>query len=417
METGQTPEQRQEERHEKTSGKVKRRGLIAGAAALVAGLVAAKTSEPVGATSGGGDQGVLNLGSNPWYNAGYLTPCTPAVSAAPTVIQASPNYGNYIGYNGADPVVFEVDARPAASGTIDGIYAFGRGSSSWGIQAVGGTAVKAKGTNIGVDTSGNTYGTYSSSNTIGVFGAGGPTGVYGTGTTYGVRGTSESGTGVKGEVSGSKANTNAVYGSNNSTGAGGVGVLGVSGSGNGVVGVSTGVGFGAIVGATNGVPGIYAAVFYGPTVTTGTKSAAVPHPDGSHRLLYCVEAPESWFEDFGEGKIVNGVAEVKLDPEFAAVVDTGTMHVFLTEHEDNHSLHVPAKTATGFTVQASSSALAARNLKASGVTSTFSYRVVAKRKDVQGGRLAKVQLPPMPQPPKQEDVPTPPPPTRPSGKP
>ncbi len=38
----------------------------------------------------------------------------------------------------------------------------------------------------------------------------------------------------------------------------------------------------------------------------GTKSAAVPHPDGSHRLLYCVEAPEAWFEDFGEGTIGRG---------------------------------------------------------------------------------------------------------------
>jgi len=34
-------------------------------------------------------------------------------------------------------------------------------------------------------------------------------------------------------------------------------------------------------------------------VIGGPKSAAVPHPDGTLRRLYCVESPESWFEDFG----------------------------------------------------------------------------------------------------------------------
>ena len=33
------------------------------------------------------------------------------------------------------------------------------------------------------------------------------------------------------------------------------------------------------------------------------RSAAVPHPDGFHRRLYCIECPESWFEDFGEGTL------------------------------------------------------------------------------------------------------------------
>ncbi len=50
----------------------------------------------------------------------------------------------------------------------------------------------------------------------------------------------------------------------------------------------------------------YAARFDGPVLVNGTftaiggsKSPAVPHPDGSHRRLYCVESPESWFEGFG----------------------------------------------------------------------------------------------------------------------
>ena len=36
----------------------------------------------------------------------------------------------------------------------------------------------------------------------------------------------------------------------------------------------------------------------GGLIVTGTKSAVVDHPDGSHRLLYCLEAPEAWSEDW-----------------------------------------------------------------------------------------------------------------------
>ena len=61
----------------------------------------------------------------------------------------------------------------------------------------------------------------------------------------------------------------------------------------------------------------------------GLKSAAVPHPDDSHRLFYCVESPESWFEDFGEGQLAEGKGAVRLDPDFAALVDVNGYHVFI----------------------------------------------------------------------------------------
>jgi hypothetical protein len=88
-----------------------------------------------------------------------------------------------------------------------------------------------------------------------------------------------------------------------------------------LVGATAAAGAAAVVGATNGVAGAYAAAFYGPvivggnfTVVGGAKSAAVPHPDGSHRRLYCVESPESWFEDFGEAALVCGEASVGRSP-------------------------------------------------------------------------------------------------------
>jgi len=43
-------------------------------------------------------------------------------------------------------------------------------------------------------------------------------------------------------------------------------------------------------------------------IVLGAKSAAVLFPDGSHRRLYCMESPESWFEDFGTGQLTNGQA-------------------------------------------------------------------------------------------------------------
>jgi hypothetical protein len=122
----------------------------------------------------------------------------------------------------------------------------------------------------------------------------------------------------------------------------------------------------------------------GAFVVTGPKSAAVPHPDGSHRMLYSVESPESWFEDFGEEKLVEGKAEVRLDPDFAAVVKTTAYHVFLSPYGDSNGLYVTRRSQTGFEVREQKKGT--NNLR-------FSYRIVAKRKDVPGHRLAKVTLP------------------------
>ncbi len=138
----------------------------------------------------------------------------------------------------------------------------------------------------------------------------------------------------------------------------GIGVYGISGGGAnpfGVVGTVTAppaspsmasppspgtVGFnaganaaGAIAGQFSGPVNIYNTqaanipgnlYVQGNFQVSGAKSAAVPHPDGTHRLLYCVESPEAWFEDFGTGTITAGKAEVTLDPDFAAVVDTAS---------------------------------------------------------------------------------------------
>jgi len=188
-------------------------------------------------------------------------------------------------------------------------------------------------------------------------------------------------------------------------GALGDGVQGFSKSGNGVLGDSAnGVGVRAVstsstalvaIGstgliATSTVHTNLAGEFNGNvlvngnfTVQGGHKSAAVAFPDGSHRLLYCTESPESWFEDFGFRSFSRGEVHVALDPDFNAIVNNAAYHVFITEYDGNNALYVTQRTSFGFVVKA-------KDPSASG---TFSYRVVAKRGDIPTARFEKIDLP------------------------
>src|SRR5207249_3098327 len=151
---------------------------------------------------------------------------------------------------------------------------------------------------------------------------------------YGVLGNSTSFAGVNGSSStaqgvvGSSSQSVGVLGGSTSSN----GVQGSSNSGNGVYGTTTGSG--------------RAAQFDGPVVINGSlsvsgiKSAVVRHPDGKDRRLYCLESPESWFEDFGLGRLQNGSGHVDLDNEFAAVVHTQNYHVYLTPRGDSKGLYI-----------------------------------------------------------------------------
>lgn len=223
--------------------------------------------------------------------------------------------------------------------------------------------------------------------------------------------------------------------------AGGVGVRGQSANGMGVVGVSNAVSGYGVLGSTDGrssiaIAGVttadgascfsggttnpysYAAYFQGHVVVSGSfdvsplgnKHGVTPHPVGSQRTFYSIESPECWVEDFGEGTLVNGKAEVALDADFAALSHTDNYHVFLTAHNDHH-LHVSQHAASSFTVEADTALAALKGKKATDLTGTFSYRVVAKPKTTaKVDRLATVTLPNIPLP---EMPPTPKPPKKP----
>jgi hypothetical protein len=178
-----------------------------------------------------------------------------------------------------------------------------------------------------------------------------------------------------------------VYGSSN-------GNVGVQGSSNSSIGGFFSSGTSTGLYATGPASG-FAARFDGPvqvngpfTVLGGPKSAAVPHPDGSHRRLYCVESPESWFEDFGQDQVVNGRGRVQLDPDFDALVRGDNYQVFLTPYGDTKGLYVSDRRPHGFDV---------REVQGGTGTLAFGYRVVAKRKDIAGPRLERVEIPGAPQ--------------------
>jgi hypothetical protein len=237
--------------------------------------------------------------------------------------------------------------------------------------------------------------------TVGVWGSGGQAGVIGSGSGsgVGVQAYTQAGSGVG--VQADSGSNDAVVGT--SIGARGVVGTTLSPTGTGVHGVATSggptqvavqasasTGLGLLASCTTGTAG----AFFGPVVVVGNfvasggvKSAAVAHPDGTHRLTYCMESPESWFEDFGRARLSGGRAEVRLDPDFAVLVRTDDFHVFLTAEGETAGLYVADRSDTGFEV---------REQRGGDGEVAFSYRVVARRRDVDAGRLATFDLPEIP---------------------
>jgi hypothetical protein len=110
-------------------------------------------------------------------------------------------------------------------------------------------------------------------------------------------------------------------------------------------------------------------------------SIAIPaEANGRKTALYSVGAAESWFEDFGSGRLAAGAATVALDPAFAATVNTGVdYHVFLTPKGDCNGVYVTNETPAGFEVH---------ELGGGQSSVAFDYRIVAHRKGYENIRLA-----------------------------
>jgi hypothetical protein len=239
-----------------------------------------------------------------------------------------------------------------------------------------------------VEALGGAYGIYASGTTFGVVGSTGAGigGDFSSGTGTGVFASTDSSASNQYAVegisyaTGPQAFTAAIYGQQNGSDGNGIGVWGQhENSGYGVYGTALGSGGYGVVGQAP----TFALFGYGNTGATGTKSAAVRFADGKHRLLYSMESPECWFEDFGSATLRSGRARVKLDPKFAQTVKLNSYHVFLTPKGDSKGLYVSEETADGFSV---------REQEGGRSTLKFSYRIVALRKDVTAPRFKTVAL-------------------------
>ncbi|MBN1424120.1 hypothetical protein JXA88_06145, partial [Candidatus Fermentibacteria bacterium] len=212
------------------------------------------------------------------------------------------------------------------------------------------------------------------------------------GNSPGVRGTSAStqGIGVYGEAT---ATSGVTYGGRfMSASPNGCGVTGSASACGGDFTSSSAIGTGvfAHASATTGdpcgvvgrsdSPGGYGVYFIGGLAGSGTKSCVVQTSRGP-TLMYCQESPENWFEDFGEGQLVDGRCHVELDPLFLETVTidaANPMKVFVELHDESCEGVAVKKGLTGFDV-------VERN--GGGSNGTFDYRVVAKRRGFEEKRL------------------------------
>ncbi len=110
----------------------------------------------------------------------------------------------------------------------------------------------------------------------------------------------------------------------------------------------------------------------------GAESVMVPVDSERWVHLYAVQSPENWFEDFGSGQIVNGSAEIALDPVFAQTITSSDYRVFPVPNGDCKGLYVAQKTATGFVI---------RELGGGQSNVAFDYRIVARRRGYESLRL------------------------------
>lgn len=145
--------------------------------------------------------------------------------------------------------------------------------------------------------------------------------------------------------------------------------------------VNSAVGSGVYGRNSNTTSGAYGVYSDGNFAATGTKSASVPTSKGN-QLVYCIENPEIWFEDLGSGKLINGIAHIKLENMFLETVfidDNHKASVFLQEQGDCNGLtYIMDRDNKGFTV---------REKEGGHSNVDFSYRIFAKRRFYQDHRF------------------------------
>ncbi|MCX7769189.1 MAG: hypothetical protein N2110_09255 [Flavobacteriales bacterium] len=284
------------------------------------------------------------------------------------VNNAATQNGGYLGYSGNIAVGLL---------SVTNAAVYGQASSGPSAALIGTTT----GSNTGVATIGLSnvwHGMYGYSEYAGA------SGVIGN-----ANGASALSSGLQGFYTGNTAGAAAIFGYNQcTTGTNNIGVEGSydpMGFGLGLAGVGFNGSYPAAavdVGVWGSVGNNFNYSIYGSgnfAIVNGTKSASVGTSKGN-QLLYCLESPEVWFEDFGQGRLVQGQAYVSLDPLFLETV-------FIDEAHPMIVTVTPLGDCKGLFVEPGTSGFWVRELQGGTSNIAFSWRVSCKRRHYQDHRF------------------------------
>ncbi len=110
-------------------------------------------------------------------------------------------------------------------------------------------------------------------------------------------------------------------------------------------------------------------------IGTGTVNTIVKDLDNNYVALSCPESPENLFQDYGQGKLVNGKAHIEIDPIFSKNIVVNEKHplrVFIQLEGDCEGVFVTNKTQSSFDVI---------ELKRGTSNVAFTYTISANRAD------------------------------------
>jgi len=137
---------------------------------------------------------------------------------------------------------------------------------------------------------------------------------------------------------------------------------------------------------------------------TGNVSTIVNDLNDKKVTFFAPETPESLFEDYGTGKLVNGKVHIKIDPVFAKNITVNAQHplrVFIQLNGDCKGVFVTNKTGTGFDVI---------ELQSGQSNVDFEWHVIGNRADEYDkdgflySKNADLRMPPAPGPLETKDV-------------
>jgi hypothetical protein len=132
-------------------------------------------------------------------------------------------------------------------------------------------------------------------------------------------------------------------------------------------------------GGITGATGTFAVYAQGNLTCTGLKNASVGTSKGN-QLVYSIESPEVWFEDFGRGTLVNGQTTIYLDNLFLETVIIDADHQMIVTV-------TPEGNCKGLYVEPGTTSFNVKELNDGSSNVNFTYRITCKRKDYQDHRF------------------------------